>query len=345
MLEDLEQWYTKLQPLGKELHHEDLPEDLDDQKRYFDQSWDFSFTSKIKSQLSLLPDAWPLARLTFPLASILKQSELLLQAYCFEAVATSMEPERHKDRVEAFAGDLIQCVALHLAETVASLFQEALQDASLGLVDSNNAPLLSPKFWLQPMYTELLNAGSRFRAIKAKEVRRPATSLVKVMCVPYTGLAAALHRGKRKVETSRVSLLGDKCWAGSLLVWFPASWMPLVVEAIQAKNVAASTRQDTVVPYASQIPTNIGFKLRRWHADRSGQTPILHGSTNVAWVTLCPERYVHLFHTLYAGLLDDVLLPQSGYGMGKCTRHQSAGQSLITQLGASRGVATFSASC
>ena len=113
-------------------------------------------------------------------------------------------------------------------------------------------------------------------------------------------------RGKRKVETSRVSLLGDKCWAGSLLVWFSASWMSLVVEAIQAKNVAALTHQDTVVPYASQLPTSIGFKLRRWHADRSGQTPILHGSTNVTWVTLCPERYVHLFHTLYAGLLDDV---------------------------------------
>ena len=137
---------------------------------------------------------------------------------------------------------------------MASLFQEALQDASLGLVDSNNAPLLSPNFWLQPMYTDLLNAGSRFRAIKAKEVRRPATSLVKVMCVPYTGLAAALHRGKRKVETSRVSLLGDKCWAGSLLVWFPASWMPLVVEVVQAKNVAASTHPGHCCPLCVANP-------------------------------------------------------------------------------------------
>ena len=82
--------------------------------------------------------------------------------------------------------------------------------------------------------------------------------------------------------------------------------MSLVVEAIHAKNIAAPTHQDTVVPYASQLPTSIGFKLRRWHADRSGQTPILHGSTNAAWLTLCPENFVHLFHTLYAGLLDDV---------------------------------------
>ena len=47
----------------------------------------------------------PLARLTIPLANILKQLELLLQAYCFEAVATSMEPERHEERVVAFAED------------------------------------------------------------------------------------------------------------------------------------------------------------------------------------------------------------------------------------------------
>ena len=130
-----------------------------------------------------------------------------------------MEPERHEERVVAFAEDLIQCMAMHLAETVAGLFQDALQDASRGLVDSNNAPLLSPKFWLQPIYTELLNAGSRFRAIKAKEIRRPATSLVKVMCVPYAGLAAASHRGKRKVDTSRVSLLGV-INAGQAVCWF-----------------------------------------------------------------------------------------------------------------------------
>ena len=62
VLEDLEQWYTKLQPLGKDLHYEDLPEDLDDQKRYFDQSWDFSFTSKIKHQLAdISPGKYPQA--------------------------------------------------------------------------------------------------------------------------------------------------------------------------------------------------------------------------------------------------------------------------------------------
>ena len=47
VLEALDVWYTKLQPLGGELHHEELPD---------------------ARELRLLPDAWPLARLTFPLA-------------------------------------------------------------------------------------------------------------------------------------------------------------------------------------------------------------------------------------------------------------------------------------
>ena len=126
------------------------------------------------------------------------------------------------------------------------------------------------------------------------------------MCIPYEGSAAESHRGKRKVDNSRVNFLGDKCWAGSLLAWFPASWMPSVVKALHAKNANAQTHLDTVVPYASSVPPRIGFKLRRWHADKSGQTPILHGSANVTWFTLSPGHFIHLFRTLYFGLLDDV---------------------------------------
>ena len=128
--------------------NEELPDDPVDRKRYFEQTWDFAFTQEVAQELRLLPDAWPLARLTFPLASILKQLELLLQAYCFETVATSRDPERHEERAVTFAEDLTQCVALHIAETLAGLLQHAMKDDACGLVDSKNAPLLCPKFWL-----------------------------------------------------------------------------------------------------------------------------------------------------------------------------------------------------
>ena len=131
---------------------------------------------------------------------------------------------------------------------------------------------------------------------------------MKVICVTYEGLAAQTHRGKRKVGTSRVSFVGDKCWAGSLFMWFPAAWMPLVAEAIHGKNRKEVAHHDTVVPSASaNYPAGIAFKMKRWHVDRSGQTPILHGSANVSWLTLDPKRIVvHLFPTLYEGMLADV---------------------------------------
>ena len=43
--------------------------------------------------------------------------------------------------------------------------------------------------------------------------------------------------------------------------------------------------------------------MKRWHADRSGHTPILHGAANVSWLSLDPNEFVHLFHTLYEGML------------------------------------------
>ena len=51
MLEDLEVWYTRLQPLGKDLHREQRPEDPADIKRFFEQVWDFSFTKQNMHQL------------------------------------------------------------------------------------------------------------------------------------------------------------------------------------------------------------------------------------------------------------------------------------------------------
>ncbi len=196
--------------------------------------------------------------LTFPLVHLIKQLELLLQAYCFEIVACNHFPEPHAEKVHTFAQDLVQCMALSLAEMIASLVQGALYDPSLGLVDGSNAP--------QPIYTELLNAGCRYRAIREKEARRPSSGLVKATCVPYEGRAEYLHKGKRKVDTSRINLLGDRCWASSLLVWFPAAWMPLVAEALRNKNREIHAHLDTAVPHARDgYLSSLSFKLKRLH--------------------------------------------------------------------------------
>ena len=58
--------------------------------------------------------------------------------------------------------------------------------------------------------------------------------------------------------------------------------MPLVAETIHGKNKEVAAQGAAVL---SNCLSSIGFKLKRWHADRTGLTSILHGSTNV-WLTL-----------------------------------------------------------
>ena len=107
-----------------------------------------------------------------------------------------------------------------------------------------------------------------------------------------------------------------------------------VAEAIHDKNRKEAAHQDIVVPSASaNYPSGIAFKMKRWHADRSGQTPILHGSANVAWLTLDPKKIAHLFPTLYEGMLADVYYQKvAQHGESSCDK--GASQYALAELGA-----------
>ena len=105
-------------------------------------------------------------------------------------------------------------------------------------MDETNAALLTQKFWVQAIYTELLCASSRHREVREQEKQRPPTGLVKVVCLPFDGAAAQKH-GRRKPTDARFgTMLGRSSWVDSLFVWFPASWMPLVVDSIREKIFA-----------------------------------------------------------------------------------------------------------
>lgn len=56
ILDDLEVWYDRLQPMGNELHRE-CAGGTDRFKSWFEQTWDFAFTQDSLHKLMLLPDA------------------------------------------------------------------------------------------------------------------------------------------------------------------------------------------------------------------------------------------------------------------------------------------------
>ena len=102
--------------------------------------------------------------------------------------------------VQQMALHLAQYLAVFLAETITNLLQKVLTHPVRGLVDDTNAALLTQKFWVQAIYTELLCASSRHKAVREHEKQRPPTGLVKVVCLPFDGAAAQKHGRRNPTE-------------------------------------------------------------------------------------------------------------------------------------------------
>ena len=214
---------------------------------------------------------------------------------------------------------LVQYLAVFLAETITGLLQKVLTHPAQGLVDETNAALLTQKFWVQAIYTELLCASSRHRAVREQEKQRPPNGLVKVVCLPFDGAAAQKH-GRRKATDARFeTMLGRSSWVDSLVVWFPASWMPLVVDAIREKSFAYSQvgSQLGAVAFTDrshiELPEALDFtyKVKRWQADARGCCPVLQSRINVDWLTFDPQMFAPLFPRLKEGILRDVFIQKA----------------------------------
>eukprot|EP00434_Breviolum_minutum_P035286 symbB.v1.2.031227.t2/scaffold3601.1/size53442/2 len=183
-----------------------------------------------------VPRTWPLVRLTIPLAGLSKQIDRLLEGYCFQILATNRDPEAHNGKVIQTATHLTWILAEYLAVTIAWLMRSILDHASKILFDNDTQPLLTPSFWILPLYRELLNSARRIRPSAASERARGCTGLVKLICKENKE-----QRGKRKFHAGTPHPNdggGFTQWFGScslistLYVWFPASWAPMVPERL-----------------------------------------------------------------------------------------------------------------
>ena len=55
---------------------------------------------------------------------------------------------------------------------------------------------------------------------------------------PFDGVAAQKHGRKKATDARFETMIGPISWVDSLFVWFPAAWMPLVVDALSEKILA-----------------------------------------------------------------------------------------------------------
>ena len=187
-------------------------------------------------ELVHLPRTWPLARLTIPLEGLSKQIDRLLEGYCFQILATNRKPEAPNGRALQTATHLTWILAEYLADTIAWLMRSILGHDSKILFDKDIQLLLTPKFWVLPLYREFLNSARRIRPSPSSERARGCTGLVKVICKENKE-----QKGKRKYHAGTPhpnDRGGFTQWFGScslmstLYVWFPACWAPMVAERL-----------------------------------------------------------------------------------------------------------------
>ena len=186
--------------------------------------------------LAHLPRTWPLARLTIPLEGLSKQINRLLEGYCLQILATNRDPEVHNGKVLQMASHLTWILAEYLADTLAWLMRSILEHDTKILCDKDTQLLLTPKFWILPLYRELLNSARRNRPSPSSERARGCTGLVKVICKENKE-----QKGKRKYHAGTPhpnDRGGFAQWFGgcslitTLYVWFPACWAPMVADRL-----------------------------------------------------------------------------------------------------------------
>ena len=290
-------------------------------------------------ELVHLPRTWPLARLTIPLEGLSKQIDRLLEGYCFQILATNRYPEAHNGRVLQTATHLTWILAEYLADTIAWLMRSILGHDSKILFDKDTQVLLTPKFWLLPLYREFLNSARRIRPSPASERARGCTGLVKVICKENKE-----QKGKRKYHAGTPhpnDRGGFPQWFGScslmstLYVWFPASWAPMVAERLfswsprawestytqegrpasgppHTSPGASPWHQDSQGAAGSSEPMEdidsieVKYKIRQWSLPGAVVVPVLNVSSRVFWLELDDKALLDSYGVLQEGILCDV---------------------------------------
>ena len=263
-------------------------------------------------ELVHLPRNWPLARLTIPLGGLSKQVDRLLEGYCFQILATNSDPDAHHGKVIQTATHLTLILAEYLADTIAWLMRSILDHESKILFDTDTEPLLTPGFWILPLYRELLNSASRNRPSPASERARGSTGLVKIICKENKE-----QRGKRKYHDGTPHPKdrgGFSQWFGScslintLYVWFPASWAPIVAEQLFERSLKSPTHEFAGPSGTATEPENneVMYKIRRWSLPGAAVMPVLNVSSRVTWLELDDKALLDSYAVLQEGILCDV---------------------------------------
>ena len=162
---------------------------------------------------------------------------------------------------------------------------------------------------------------------KKKELRRAASGLVKVIC--RTEESRPGGRGKKPGKPKKKGLLASfEEWFGSinmmniLYVWFPASWGPSVVEAIQTRNVTCLAKKpivrdphifDRKEAARGSRAREVTCRIQKWNIKAEGFHPILVANARVDWLAMDDDDITKKFPILLEGILQDVFSQRAAF--------------------------------
>ena len=100
-----------------------------------------------------------------------------------------------------------------------------------------------------------------------------------------------------------------------LYVWFPASWGPSVVEAIQTRNVTCLAKKpivrdphifDRKEAAKGSRAREVTCRIQKWNIKAEGFHPILVANARVDWLAMDDDDITKKFPILLEGILQDV---------------------------------------
>ena len=262
-------------------------------------------------RLELVPQRWPLARLSISLQKCVDHLDRVLAGCCWEVHATRADPEESLSSLRQVSKRLTMLLAVYLAKEVAAILREILTHPTKKLYDDNTAHLLCSNYWVQPIYQELLHSSSRYNATRTGEKNRPSNGLARISAHP---------RPPKKLKPAMsgarfTDWIGGICYADTLQVWFPAHWACVVLHQLQHKEdeyrAAHPSWMDQEV-----VPDDIQKQWQEARANRMMQFKVgdykdsnirmLTGTLKADWIQLPVERYLAALPTLKQGVIAGV---------------------------------------
>ena len=225
-------------------------------------------------KLEMVPERWPLARLSFSLQTCVDHLDRVLAGCCWEVQATRITPSESLASLHEVAKCLTMELAVYLAKEVAAILRAVLTHETKKLYNDSTVQLLCSNYWIQPIYQELLHSSSRRNATRECERKRPSSGLARVT-------AYAKPPKQRRPSASGTSFsdwIGGTCQADTLQVWFPAHWAPVVLQQLQKKEDK----------YRAEHPSWMDEEVAESNGRRLGLTDVC--SSRSAIIGMAPGR-------------------------------------------------------